>query len=635
MIGKNGKIMMETDSIKNIILIDSNIDISKINFVDYDEFKIISFDFETHKLLNQKDLDHLISDELLSDNNLLLIQKNAYSLSQWYDEESIKEYLEYENVNLGSLVQSEFINILVNYSKRFQECLNIIKKFGTDANYICGGLNYEIMNELTTKLTKIKHDDSNDLFFPLDSLNIKMKIGIKSISKEFNVPQNIFKRLKKISEESSHFLSNSVINSDKKTILLSEFSTLSYEPLLSKFSNSQLNTVIFNRRQPAVWNKKTFSIIKNSKIIVENETTLIESKIKTKIKEDSVRIEQKISNMFENSNFFNSFFSLDGNSFWKPFSLHFIKYFKERSKNFIREVQISKQILEKYDFSLILILSEVGPNEKILLQLKNSKNTPKLLLQHGLINDSIEGYEHNVSNGVIPIESNGGIVWGKVNENYLKKIGIPSEKIHTLGTPLFDNLEKSDSSLENNDYVLFATSGPTKEDSFDLTVKTIEKNFKTIKKIAETVVIKHKMKLIVKLHPSPDEFDPTNILKKINPEIKIIKTGKISELIKNCKILIVVDESTSIIYAHLLNKPVLSISVKTPEFGIPTILKNGSCIKSELGSFDKDFSKIINDQNTQNEIKSHANESVKNYLSNTPNNSKTLISFLEKYVNET
>jgi len=623
------------NSINNILLLDSHVDISKINLSDYEGLKIISFDFETHTILNEKNLEHLISDELLSNTNLLMIQKSAYSLSQWFNEESIKEYLKYENVNLGSLVQSEFINILVNYSKKFQECLNIIEKFGTEVNYISGGLNYEIMKELSSKLIKIKSKNSDDLFFPLDSINIKMKFGIKNISKEFSIPQNIFKNLKKISEESSRFLLNSEINSDKKTILLSEFSTLSYEPLLSKFSNSQLNAVIFNRRQPAVWNKKTFSIIKNSKMIVENETTLITSKIKSKIKEDSVKIEQKINNMFENSHFFTSFFSLEGNSFWKTFSLHFIKYFKERAKNFIHEIQISKQILEKYNFSLILILSEVGPNEKILLQLENSKNIPKLLLQHGLINDSIEGYEHNIANGVIPIESNGGIVWGKVNENYLKNIGISSEKIHTLGTPIFDNLKKSNSSFENNDYVLFATSGPTKEDSFDLTIKTIEKNIETIKQISETVVKKHKMKLIVKIHPSPDEFDPTEILKKISPDIKIVKTGKISDLIKDCKILIVVDESTSIIDAHLLNKPVLSISVKTEEFGIPTILKNGSCLKSNLETFDQDFSKIINDENIRKEIKNNTNESIKNYISNTPNNSKILLSFLEKYVNET
>ena len=164
------------NSIKNIILLDSNTDISKINLSDYDGLQIVSFDFEIHKRLNEKKLEHLISDELLSNDNLLIIQKNAYLLSQWYNEESIKKYLKYENVNLGSLVQSEFINILVNYSKRFQECLNIVEKFGTEVNYICGGLNYEIMNELSSKLIKIKYENSNDLFFPLDSLNIKMKI---------------------------------------------------------------------------------------------------------------------------------------------------------------------------------------------------------------------------------------------------------------------------------------------------------------------------------------------------------------------------------------------------------------------------------------------------------------------------
>ena len=84
------------NSIKNIILLDSNTDISKINLSDYDGLQIVSFDFEIHKRLNEKKLEHLISDELLSNDNLLIIQKNAYLLSQWYNEESIKKYLKYE-----------------------------------------------------------------------------------------------------------------------------------------------------------------------------------------------------------------------------------------------------------------------------------------------------------------------------------------------------------------------------------------------------------------------------------------------------------------------------------------------------------------------------------------------------------
>ena len=251
-----------------------------------------------------------------------------------------------------------------------------------------------------------------------------------------------------------------------------------------------------------------------------------------------------------------------------------------------------------------------------------------------MINDSLEGYSHNVANGVIPIESDGGIVWGKINENYLKNVGIPAEKIHTLGSPLFDNHKKINSSFEDNKYVLFATSGPTKEDSFDLTIKTIEKNIETIEKIAKTVVSKYKMKLIVKIHPSPDEFDPTNILKRIDPEIEIIKTGKISELIKNCKMLIIIDESTSIIDAHLLGKPVLSVSVKTEEFGIPSVLKNNSCAKSDLGSFEKNFSRIINDSSFRNEIMENSTESLKNYVSKIPHGSKALLDFLENHSNE-
>lgn len=620
--------------IKNIILLDSNTKISELNFSDFDELEVITFDYETHQILNQKNSPHVVSDNFLSEENLLQIQKNAYLLSEWHNERSIQANLQYENVNLGSLIQSEFINILVNYSKRFQECSNIIKKFGTNINYICGGLNYEIMKEFCSNLTKIRYEDNNDLFFPLDSLKIKMKLGVKKFSKEIDVPQNIFNRLKKLTEESSRFISNPEINSGKNTILLCEFSTSSYEPLFSELTKSQLNVVIFNRRQPTIWNQKTFSIIKNSGTILENEKTLMSSKIRSKIKNDYVVINQKITQMFKNSNFFDSFFSINGISFWKPFSTHFIKYFNQRIEKFIHEIQISKQIIDKYDFSSILILSEVGPNEKIILQLKKLKNIPTFLLQHGLINDSLEGYSHNVANGVIPIESDGGIVWGKINENYLKNVGIPAEKIHTLGSPLFDNHKKINSSFEDNKYVLFATSGPTKEDSFDLTIKTIEKNIETIEKIAKTVVSKYKMKLIVKIHPSPDEFDPTNILKRIDPEIEIIKTGKISELIKNCKMLIIIDESTSIIDAHLLGKPVLSVSVKTEEFGIPSVLKNNSCAKSDLGSFEKNFSRIINDSSFRNEIMENSTESLKNYVSKIPHGSKALLDFLENHSNE-
>ena len=419
--------------------------------------------------------------------------------------------------------------------------------------------------------------------------------------------------------------------SDKnvKTILISEFNTLIYESLFLKMPEFKLNFVFFNRRQPTIWNLKSLSVIKKSKVIIENETTLMNKKIKGDIQNGKKVIEKNIDNLFKNNIFFKSFFSINGNSFWAPFSSYFINYFKKRSSENIKEIELVIELLEKFSFAATLIHSEAGPNEKIILQLAKKKKIVNFLLQHGLINDSLEGYEHNVHRGVIPIESEQSIVWGKINQDYFKHIGISADRVHTLGTPIYDdlNIEKIDN---KEDYVLLATSGPTKEDVFDLTINTIEKNIETIKTICK-VVTKYNKKLIIKLHPSPDEFDPTQIVKEINPEIKIVKTGKISQLIKNSSIVVVIDESSAIIDAHLLGKPVLSVAVKAEEYGIPTVLKNNSCIMTNRESFDKDFFRVMNDKVHRETIIENEKKSTQNYISFQKNGAKMILSFLEKF----
>ena len=243
---------------KNIFLLDSQINFSEINYSDDNDYQVITFDFDSHNALKKKSVPHLISDTFLSKKEHLDIQKNAFLLSDWYKEETLKENIEYENVNLGSLIQAEFINILVNYSKRFLECFNIIRKFGTDENYHCSGLTYEIMKHFSANIEKIDGSDDDSLFFPLDSLKIKMKFGIKNYSTEVEISQNFFKKLKKITEKSSVFFSNKNIDLTQKNILISEFNTLSYQSLFSKISGSNLNFIFFNRRQPTIWNTKHF-----------------------------------------------------------------------------------------------------------------------------------------------------------------------------------------------------------------------------------------------------------------------------------------------------------------------------------------------------------------------------------------
>ena len=613
---------------KTIFLLESKSDYKKIKKQKDDNFQIITFNFELHNIFKKKSIQHIISDEFLSQNELLSIQNNALSLSDWYIENEIKEYISYKGVNLGSLIQGEFINTLVNFLKRFLECSNIIKKYNSDTIFFSSGIIFEIMKQFSVNVKKISNVHDEKLFFPLDSLKIKTSIGIKNYSTEINISQNIFKKLKKITEKTSSMVSK---RSDKnvKTILISEFNTLIYESLFLKMPEFKLNFVFFNRRQPTIWNLKSLSVIKKSKVIIENETTLMNKKIKGDIQNGKKVVEKNIDNLFKNNIFFKSFFSINGNSFWAPFSSYFINYFKKRSSENIKEIELVIELLEKFSFVATLIHSEAGPNEKIILQLAKKKKIVNFLLQHGLINDSLEGYEHNVHRGVIPIESEQSIVWGKINQDYFKHIGISADRVHTLGTPIYDdlNIEKIDN---KEDYVLLATSGPTKEDVFDLTINTIEKNIETIKTICK-VVTKYNKKLIIKLHPSPDEFDPTQIVKEINPEIKIVKTGKISQLIKNSSIVVVIDESSAIIDAHLLGKPVLSVAVKAEEYGIPTVLKNNSCIMTNRESFDKDFFCVMNDKVHRETIIENEKKSTQNYISFQKNGAKMILSFLEKF----
>ena len=613
---------------KTIFLLESKSDYKKIKKQKDDNFQIITFNFELHNIFKKKSIQHIISDEFLSQNELLSIQNNALSLSDWYIENEIKEYISYKGVNLGSLIQGEFINTLVNFLKRFLECSNIIKKYNSDTIFFSSGIIFEIMKQFSVNVKKISNVHDEKLFFPLDSLKIKTSIGIKNYSTEINISQNIFKKLKKITEKTSSMISK---RSDKnaKTILISEFNTLIYESLFLKMPEFKLNFVFFNRRQPTIWNLKSLSVIKKSKVIIENETTLMNKKIKGDIQNGKKVVEKNIDNLFKNNIFFKSFFSINGNSFWAPFSSYFINYFKKRSSENIKEIELVIELLEKFSFVATLIHSEAGPNEKIILQLAKKKKIVNFLLQHGLINDSLEGYEHNVHRGVIPIESEQSIVWGKINQDYFKHIGISADRVHTLGTPIYDdlNIEKIDN---KEDYVLLATSGPTKEDVFDLTINTIEKNIETIKTICK-VVTKYNKKLIIKLHPSPDEFDPTQIVKEINPEIKIVKTGKISQLIKNSSIVVVIDESSAIIDAHLLGKPVLSVAVKAEEYGIPTVLKNNSCIMTNRESFDKDFFRVMNDKVHRETIIENEKKSTQNYISFQKNGAKMILSFFEKF----
>ena len=163
---------------KLVILFDSTSDFDDLDeTISNSKSKIISFDYNTHKILSDKKINHEVSDRYLSKEDLRTIQKTAYSISEWFNADIVSKYIHYKKVNIGSLIQGELINILVNYIKKVFELYKISKQFN-DSTFVSSNKCHEIMKNFSKNIVKFKNSKMNNLEqLPLDSTKIRMKIG--------------------------------------------------------------------------------------------------------------------------------------------------------------------------------------------------------------------------------------------------------------------------------------------------------------------------------------------------------------------------------------------------------------------------------------------------------------------------
>ena len=618
MTGINGK---KNKTEKSIVLFDKSIAVKEVKSILKDtNSSIISLDFESFELLQKNNINQKTYDEFLTTNEMSNIQKLSYELSDWYSHEQLANELMYNDVNLGSILQSELINILVNFIKNFYVIYKITQKY-SDFEFFCSKNTSEFLHKFSIKhylLKSLKIDDS----LPLDSLNTNIDLKFKNLNLKFKIGTKKINSLKTLTDNISNFLIKPKLKKNSNFFLFSEINTKKFSYLLQKMPDFDETYIIYNRRQPSIWDKESFSLFKNSNAVIENEKTLNRNKKLSLTKEKS-KITKIIEKIKKNENFFEKIFTIKTISFWSLFREVFYSLIEKRFLTYYYEIILSQNLLDKYPFSAILLQNDVGPNEKILLQIGKSKKIPVFLMQHGLIFDTTEAFMMNKYQGALGLNTDYQLVWGDVDYQYRKKLGFDPEKIIKIGSPAYDHF--FDKKNSKRDYVLLATSGPTTEDIFDLTVESIARNIETIKGISK-IVAGLNQKLIIKIHPSPDEFDPTELIKSIDPNIQVIKTGDISEIIKNCSLMIVIDFSSVILDAYLLKKPIISIPVKNNGYGLPKAFVNNSCMIENLETLENSINNLLKNDNS--ELIKNATISGQNYMSNLGKASEQLLRFL-------
>jgi len=610
---------------KEFILLESNFNLKKIiKKISSSNIEIITFDYKSHKILENEKISHRISENYLSENDIEEIKNKSYSLTNWFQNEKISKLLTYENINIGSLFYVEFHYFLLSFLKKFLEIHRIITS-NNNAKFYCVGSLADMTKQFTVE-TEDLGDENNSTEFLYDNIKIQL-----TDSFNLNFSKKNFHRLKKISDNqlSKLLKSDNKLDNQTNKIVFVEFDPIKYEQmfLLSKEFPSEY--FLFNRRRPSVWNLKSYSIIKNSKFTIPNFKKILDEALKKKVSQGKKIMIGNFNEVLESNEIFEDYFSIENKSFWKPLKENFSKLCQKRILDAIEEIEISNEFLKKENFSSIVVWSENGFNEQIMISLGKKYKIPIILLQHGSYVDDLKAKDFNIFSGILPIKSDWFSVWGKEMLEYSKKCGISEKKIIVSGSPVHDKFldNKQLKNQEIKNYILLVPTAPRRYYINGLIVEEIESYEKIIKKICQ-VVLKTKKQLIVKLHPQTHEHDISNLIKKIDPSIKILKQGDITKIIGSCDAVIQVGLSTVILEAQALGKPTISIEVNY-ETGLYQFIQKDQCLRITINDLEMHLNKIINNNEYKNEIIQKGFSAIDGNLANMGMASNLFLKFLE------
>lgn len=610
MTGKNGTKMSNPEP-DSLLLIDSTVNFSTLRtFVKKNpSTKVICFDYESYKILKNENISYTISDIFLDENERLKLQTEIFKFSKWYDDDDLQDFLQYEGINLGKLYYSELSIFLIPFLKFYFEIKKISEQY-SDCKFFATNFIFQILTKLNpTSNTILFQTKSENSLFLFDYINFETNFLNIKLSK------NSYTKFKNFSEYVLGKFSGINKKLAPNSILLVEFNTVLYGNLLLDLQKNRLNSIYFGIRRPSIWNSKSYSIIKQSRCYIATESRVLNNNLENFINTKIEEIKSQFKNMFSNDKIFNAIFVYDNTLFWSALKPFFEKLYFSRLNEAIKTIHFAKELLQKSKPSHIVVLSESGTTEQIIISLAKNLQIPITLIQHGVGSyDSKESDLYNEFTGSMPINSDQFFVWGGAMNRYAKNFGIPPEKIFVTGSCAHDNLFKNSFDKLEKDYILFSPEAPSNSHINEYTISVHEEYENILKKIC-VLTSKLNKKLVIKIHPHVNELNETKIAKSINPEIKVIKDANMISLIESCSLFITTGITSAMLDASFLNKPVIRIQTREWWGEIDT-LRSKSAVTTKIDNLEDVIKKIFADTNFYEDIIENGKNFVNDCLSN-------------------
>ncbi len=605
-----------------ILLLDSTITKKELKTINKNYKKIITFDIISDRLLTANKISHITSDDFLNISELKQLDSLCLDFCQWYDHNNGNNLLLHENINLGSLFRVEFHNFLIPIIKNFF-LINKLNGLYPNTTFVCSGNIFKISLEIGMNSTSL-NNKSHDLELTWDEIqyNITDSISLKISKENLNKLKNISSTISNI------VLKSNLKKNSKNKIALIEFDAIKYEKIFNESNAIEDIVYLYNRHRPIFYNKQSLKIIRNSNIIPYSEKQTIK-KLHSNIQNSYEKLLTSFDEFLSNDDFFQSFFTIEKTSFWKFIKSNFINIYKKKLLESIREIEYAKLFLKNYNIDSVIILSESGFTEQIIINLAKNLSKKVILLQHGIIIDNPDAEKYNrILTGVLPINSDYFFNWGNISsKNTINSTSI--KKIKSIGSPSLDNISLNDNQISTNSKnILLLATGPRNHQSVGYDAN-MWKNYESIIKSIYDSVSKYDLNLIIKRHPDMAETDFSPELYSHLKNAKIKKNDKLPILLKNSKIVLSLGISSGILESQINDNPVISILVDYDMFGTTEYISN-SCYETNIENLDKILDELVNNPNSFDNLVRKGRENLKKNIDNIGFSSRILFENMKK-----
>ena len=616
---------------EKIILVDSTSNFENIKnfFKKGNNLSIISFDYKSHKKLENGNIPHQISDDYITDLQCKTIQDYVYKFTYWYFEKDFSKFLEYREINLGRLFQDELLNFFVRFLKKFKE-IEIIFASNQNKEFLAENELFDIIQFFTNSTLNLQKSTKKFHSFPHEEMRVNLKIA--GYEKSLFLSRDRYLKLKKLSDFLINKMFNPKITDNTKTkILFAEYNTERYKELFLKSKKFNAEIFFYGKRRPAFWNGSTLKTIRNSKCKIITNHLIYDNVAKHEEKLGIKKMRTQLSELWKKNSSLEKFFTFGDFEVFTLIKPVLVELIENRLSRTIHEIELVNRMFQKIRFDFSVIINELGFSEQIISCLSKTHKVKCIHMQEGFHWDTIAAHANLTSQGAYLHDADTLAVWGDIDRAIsIENGGVPSNKVRIIGAPRYDNLFNSETKKQN--YILLASSGdPQPEEVNGIRINKIEEYLTDILQISK-IVRELDEEVFIKLHPSPTQLmDLVELEKKIDPKITIVSHGEITSLLPSAKLVISIGMSSAIIEALILKKPVIFIPGIDYNWGDPSIINEKGCLISSINELKNDLKGVLNNTKLYAEQQNSSRKYLSKLISHHGNASDEFYKYLKNY----